>query len=102
MLGVGSPFTGVGSTTAEAMVSAHPSGGMSDPAACLAVRGLGDLELGILGPGGEIGGCVAVPVNDQPATTTTKDSCPQRHSLRDPTTGEAGLGRGEPAIADHQ
>ena len=72
MLGVGSPFTGVGSTTAEAMASAHPSGGMSDPAACLAVRDLGDIQFGCLGPGGEIRGSVAVP-----AMTSRQPSQPE-------------------------
>jgi hypothetical protein len=48
------------------MASAFPSRGMSNPAACLAVRDLGGLDGGYLGPGGEIGGGVAVPVHDQP------------------------------------
>jgi len=73
---VGSPFTGAGFTTAEAMASAFPSRGMSDPAACLAVRDLGDIQFGCLGPGGEIRGSVAVPVHDQPATIATEGPCP--------------------------
>ena len=99
---VGSPFAGVGFTTAEAMASAFPSRGMSDPAACLAVRNLGDTDSGSLGPGGEIGGGVAVPIHNQPATTAAKGPRAQCHLLRHPSTGGAGLGRGKPALTNHQ
>src|SRR5215211_2036532 len=99
---VGSPFTGAGFTTAEAMASAFPSRGMSDPAACLAVRDLGDIQFGCLGPGGKIRGSVAVPAHDQPATIATEGPYPQRRLLRGPATPRTGLGRGKPAVAYHQ
>ena len=74
---------------------------MSDPAA-LAVRNLGSFDRGCLGPGGEICGGVAVPIHDQPATAAVKGPRPQRHPLRHPSTGGAGLGRRKPAITNHQ
>ena len=84
------------------MASAFPSRGMGNPAACLTVRDLGDIQFGCLGPGGEIRGGVAVAVHDQPATIAAEGPCPQRHLLRDPATPRTGLGRGKPALAYHQ
>ena len=84
------------------MASAFPSRGMSNPAARLAVWDPGGLDGGSLGPGGEIGGGVAVPVHDQPASTAVERPRPQRQLLHDPSTDGAGLGRREPAVAHHQ
>jgi hypothetical protein len=83
------------------MVSACLSRGMSNPAACLAVRDLSDIG-DCLGPGGDIGGGIAVPVHDQPTNTAMIGPRPQRHLLRDSATCGAGLGGGEPALAYHQ
>lgn len=75
---------------------------MSNPAACLAVRDLDVMGVGCLGPGGEVGGSVAVPIHLQPADSAVKAPHPQLHLLRDPATRGACLGRGEPALAYHQ
>jgi len=61
-VGVDSPFTRAGFTIATATASAFPSKGVGDPAARLAVRELSMLPLG---PSGEIGGGVAIPIHGQ-------------------------------------
>ena len=70
---VGSLFHGDGFAIAMTMASAFPSKGVGCPAARFAVRGLGTRRVGGLGPGGEVGGGVAVPVCDQAAGITAED-----------------------------
>src|SRR5829696_3120848 len=98
-MGVGSPFTGVGSTIATATASAFPSRGVGCPAARLAVRGLGMVALG---PGGEVDGGVAVPVHNQPTAAAVEHPLGQPHLLLDRSTPRAGLGGREPAVAGDQ
>jgi len=81
------------------MASAFPSRGVDDPAARLAVRSLG---MGTLGPGGEVGGGVAVAVDDQAAAGTAKDPLGQPHLSSDIAAHRANLGGCKPAVADDQ
>jgi hypothetical protein len=94
--------TGAGFAIAEAMASAFPSRGIGDPAARLAVRSLSDYLTGGLSPGGEVGGGVAVPVHHQAASLAAVDPFGQLHPVIEPVARRAGLGRGKPAVADHQ
>jgi hypothetical protein len=79
-VGVGSQFYGDGFAIAVTMASAFPSKGVGYPAARLAVRNLG---VEALGPGGEIGGGIAVPVCDQAAGVAAKDAFGQSQLLMD-------------------
>jgi hypothetical protein len=65
----------------------------------LAVRGLGVVALG---PGGEVGGGVAVPVDDQPTAATVELPLGQPHLLLDQPAARAGLGGWEPAVTGDQ
>jgi hypothetical protein len=58
--------------------SAFPSMGVDDLAARLAVQGLG-----MLGPGGEVRGSVAVPVYGKAAPVAAEDALDQPHLLLD-------------------
>ena len=98
-MGLGSPFIGTAFTIASAMASAFPSRGVDDPAARLAVRNLG---MKMLGPGGEVHGGVAVPVEGKSAAVAAEDPLGQPHVLLDRAAPRAGLGGGEPAVTDDQ
>src|SRR5919108_3198456 len=99
--GVGSPFVGAGCTATEMTARAFPSRGVAYPAACLAVRGLGCRDTDGLGPGGEIGGGVAVPVSEQTAAPAAEGPFGQPHALPEQPAARADLGRREPAVGDH-
>jgi hypothetical protein len=84
------------------MASTFPSKGVGYPAARLAVRRLGTRRVGGLGPGGEVGGGVAVPVCDQAAGVAAKDALGQSQVLVDPPAPRAGLGGCKPSVRHHQ
>jgi hypothetical protein len=69
---VGSLFHGDGFAIAMTMASAFPSKGVGCPAARFAVRGLGTRRVGGLGPGGEVGGGVAVRSEIRPQASQRK------------------------------
>jgi hypothetical protein len=73
--------------------------GIDDPAARLAVRGLGVVALG---PGGEVRGRIAVPVRRKTTTATAEGSLRQSDRLAQRPALRAGLGGCEPAIAGDQ
>src|SRR4029453_16734836 len=81
------------------MASAFPSGGVGCPAARLAVRNPGMVALG---PGGEIRGGVAVPVDGQSAGSAAEHPLRQPHRLLDQPTSRAGPGGWEPTVTDDQ
>ena len=83
---VGSSFSGAGFTIAAAMASALPSGGVGDPAARLAVRGLRCGHTGSLGPGGEVGGRIAVSIYNQSAPVAAEYPLAQLHWRSNPPT----------------
>ena len=58
--------------------------------------------MGTLGPGGEVGGGVAVAVDDQAAAGTAKDPLGQPHLSSDIAAHRANLGGCKPAVADDQ
>jgi hypothetical protein len=76
---------------------ASPSMGIGNPAARLAVRGLGKL-----GPAGKVRGRVAVPIHRKPAPRALKCSLRQTHPRADPPAPRTGSGRCEPAVTGHQ
>jgi hypothetical protein len=95
---VGSLFHGDGFAIAMTMASAFPSKGVGCPAARFAVRGLGTRRVGGLGPGGEVGGGVAVPVCDQAAGIAAEDAFGQAQLLVDPPALRTGLGGWKPSV----
>jgi hypothetical protein len=56
----------------------------------------------MLGPGGEVGGGVAIPVNDELAGTAVKGPLRQLHPLLLGSTPRAGPTRGVPAVTNHE
>jgi hypothetical protein len=58
--------------------------------------------MGALAPGGEVGGGVAVAIDDQAATGAAKDPLGQPHLLLDRSAPRARLGGRKPAITDNQ
>ena len=84
------------------MASAFPSRGVGYPAARSTVRGPGCRYAGGLGPGGEVGGRVAVPVCNKPAAVAAEHPLAQLHPRCDPPALRAGPGGWEPAVTDDQ
>jgi hypothetical protein len=58
--------------------------------------------MGMLGPGSEVRGGVAVAVEGQAAAVAAEDPLDQLHLLLDRAAPGAGLGGGEPTVADNQ
>jgi hypothetical protein len=56
----------------------------------------------MLGPGGEVGGGVAIPVDDEFAGIAVKGPLRQLHLLLDGSTPGAGPTRRVPAVTNHQ
>src|SRR5215216_4683889 len=81
----GSSFQGAGFAAVRPTASAFPSRGIGDLAARLAVQGPGTL-----GPGGEIGGGVAVSVHDEAASIAVEHPLGQLHSHLDGAAPRAG------------
>jgi hypothetical protein len=84
------------------MAAAFPSRGVVHPAARSAVRSLGCRHVGGLGPSGEVGGRIAVPVCNESAAMAPEHPLAQLHRRCDPPTLRAGPGGWEPAVTDDQ
>ena len=84
------------------MASAFPSRSVGHPAACSVGRSLGCSHAGGLGPGGEVGGRIAVPICDKPTPVAAEHPLVSPHCRCDPPTPRAGTGGWHPAVTEDQ